>query len=68
MSHRDDTYTLEGVKAVAETDAALLIVTADGDEVWVPKSQIDDDSEVYKKNNEGDLIVTRWIARERGWL
>jgi hypothetical protein len=35
---------------------------------WVPKSQIDDDSEVYKANTEGVLIVSDWLAKQKGWV
>jgi hypothetical protein len=34
----------------------------------VPKNQIDDDSEVYKKGTDGTLIVTEWLAEQKGWI
>jgi hypothetical protein len=37
------------------------------DEFWVPISQIHDDSEVYQEGDEGQLKVTTWLAKERGW-
>jgi hypothetical protein len=45
-------------------DAALL------NEVTVPKSQIHADSEVHslKDASRGELRVTTWLARERGWV
>ena len=54
----------------AETDRALLCMI-DGDEVWLPRSQIhrggdvDDSSAV---GSSGSIILTAWIAREKGWL
>ncbi len=30
--------------------------------VWIPQSQIHDDSEVYKPNTDGTLIIPRWVA------
>lgn len=54
----------EDVTVIRETDAALL-VDVDGKEVWIPKSQIDDDSEVYKAGTDGTLIVSEWIAKEK---
>jgi len=34
---------------------------------WIPISQIDDTSEVYKEGTEGDLVVTDWWAEKQGW-
>lgn len=72
-------YDIEGVKCIAESAKSLLMQCEceefedddsheDSDKCWVPKKQITDDSEVYKKGHEGTLIVTEWIAGERGWL
>jgi len=58
------TVTFEGVVVKAETTSALL-VEVDGEEVWMPKSQIDDDSEVYKAGTSGKLVVTEWIATQK---
>ena len=35
--------------------------------VWVPKSHIDGASQVKKDGDEGSLIITAWIAGEKGW-
>lgn len=57
---------IEECEATAETDKALL-VSIDGDEpIWVPKSVIDDESEVYSKGHEGTLVVAEWFARKNG--
>lgn len=59
-------FHVEGV--IAETEAAIK-VEIDGEECWVPKSQIDDLSEVYsKKSGEGGgmLVVNLWWARKAG--
>jgi hypothetical protein len=60
-----ETVSIEDVKCIQETAAALLCVI-DGDEVWIPKSQIHDDSEVYDEGSSGTLVITEWIAREKG--
>lgn len=64
---RGATASFADVKCLRETDAALLCVI-DGEEHWIPKSQVDDDSEVFDsdENSEGTLIVTEWIAIEKG--
>jgi hypothetical protein len=38
-----------------------------GETFWVPRSQIDDLSEVYDSDHEGTLIVSQWFAEKRGW-
>lgn len=37
---------------------------------WIPVDQVHDDSEAYdlRENKEGEMIVTHWIAKERGWI
>lgn len=57
----------EGV-ALRETEKAILFKQEDGEEYWVPKSQIHDDSEVWKEGDEGILIVTEWFARKMEWI
>lgn len=65
MTDFRDKAEFEGVEAVAETGSALLC-RIDGSDVWIPKSQIDDDSEVFEKGHEGKLVVSEWIAKEKG--
>jgi hypothetical protein len=54
----------EGVTVLYERDASLLVKIYD-QEVWIPKSQIHDDSEVYKADTEGTLIISEWIAEKK---
>lgn len=35
---------------------------------WIPKSQIHDDSEVWKNGQEGELIIPEWLAHEKGLI
>lgn len=54
-------------KVLRVTDKALL-VDLEGEEVWVPRSVIHDDSEVYsEKNGEGELVVALWWAEANGY-
>lgn len=63
-----DTVEFEVERVKVETDLALL-VEIEGEEHWVPKSQVDEDSEVYsKKNGSGTLVVSRWWAEKEGLL
>jgi hypothetical protein len=50
-----------------ETRAAILVVSNEGWERWIPKSVIDDESEVFDKQHEtGTLIIARRFAEEKG--
>jgi hypothetical protein len=57
---------LEDATGVRETDAALL-VEYEGDEQWIPKKLIHDDSEVYEEGHTGTLVIPEWKAEELGW-
>lgn len=65
--HHDDGIRIENVRVVHATDKALLC-EIDGDETWIPKSQISADSEVSEAGDEGTLIITEWIAEQKGLL
>jgi hypothetical protein len=50
---------------------ALLVKDDEGEEVWIPFSQIHDDSEIWedsKKGEKGKIVVSEWIAKKVGWL
>ena len=55
----------EDVTAILETEKAILC-EYDGEEFWIPFSQIHDDSEVYEQGDTGQLIISRWLARKKG--
>lgn len=60
---------IENARCVAETAQAICVTAPDFDEdEWIPQSQIDEDSDVYKKGTDGTLIVSDWYARKKGWI
>lgn len=65
----DTTAEFFDVTAKRVTDMALL-VEIDGEEVWIPKSVIHDDSEVFddSENSTGTLIVKKWWAEKEGLI
>lgn len=67
---RGETISFDGVTCLKETDAALLCRLDDGREIWFPKSQVDDDSEVFDddSNAAGTLVVTEWVCLQKGLL
>lgn len=67
MRDDEDTVEFDDVTATAETDKALCCLV-EGESHWIPKSQVHDNSEVYKKGHKGRLVVTQWIAEQKGWV
>lgn len=71
-----ETAKYDGCTAIRETGKALHVTIPElygGDPinaVWVPKSQIHDDSEVYdaEEHANGMLVVSEWFATQKGWL
>ena len=60
--------TIEDVTCIAETAKAILVEGPNIEgQVWIPSSQVHDDSEVYKKEHTGTLVVTDFIAEKLGW-
>ena len=67
MSNRDEHKAhFEKSYCDGETTKAIHVLFDDGTEKWIPKSLVDDDSEVYKKGDEGDLVLPEWFAVKEG--
>jgi hypothetical protein len=59
----------EDVRAIRLSDSgAALLCDIDGEEVWIPVSQIDDDSEIFEEGHEGKLVVSEWLATQKGLI
>lgn len=65
MAIRDnwDYVAICDVQLIESSDRAGLFLI-EGEEVWLPWSQVDEDS-VPEEGEEGDLYVRRWLAIER---
>lgn len=71
MDEYNDKYVkFEDCSCVAESEKAIKVVGpeigSEANNVWIPKSQIHEDSEVYANATDGDLIISLWIAKEKG--
>ena len=55
-------------EVIRETEKAILFRTDDGEEYWIPKSQIHDNSEVWKAGDVGMIVVTEWFAKKMEWI
>ncbi len=62
----DEHVSVQDVLCKHMTDKALLCVIHD-EEMWIPLSQVHDDSEVFNDTSacEGTLIITKWIAEQK---
>lgn len=69
--HNSKNVSIMGAECIRETKSAVLIrVEIDGkgkQEFWVPQSQVHKDSEVWVKGDTGKLVISKWIAIERGF-
>lgn len=52
------------IKHVTDKGGALIRFD-DGEEVWIPTSQIHDDSDIWKKGESGKLVLTAWICEQK---
>lgn len=53
------------VACIAETSKAIRVVINEKP-YWIPKSQVDDDSEVFSEGDFGTLVVSDWWAEKEG--
>jgi hypothetical protein len=66
MDDEDEGTDIGEGKAIRGTGRALLIKLASGEEKWIPNSCIHDNSEVFKENQEGTVVVKTWWAEKEG--
>lgn len=59
--------TFPNAKCIKASDKAILVKLEDVEEpVWFPQTHVDEDSEVYEVGHHGDLVVSEWIAAQKG--
>ena len=77
----EDTFRVEDANCVGESPQAILVEAPsfmnDSDarvdhergvgRTWIPKSQLSGDTEVCEPGQEGVLIVSMWLAKQRSW-
>jgi len=57
---------IEDVHCRKATEKAICVKIPElGIDQWIPQSQIDDDSEVYKEGDVGTLVISEWIAEKK---
>ncbi len=55
------------VEVERETTLAIY-VHIDGEYWWIPKSQIDATSEIFHEGDTGILVISEFIAKEKGLI
>lgn len=50
-----------------EGDKAFLCIV-DGEEIWIPKSQMPDWDDYNEGDKDVELAVTEWYAEKQGWV
>ena len=65
MRDNEELVEFDDIFCRRDTPIAIL-VRVEGQEVWIPKSQIHADSEVFAAGTDGKLIISQWIAEKKG--
>lgn len=58
-------FTIPGCICMRETEAAIQVQVPNHGLVWFPKRFVLPDSAVKEDSDQGDLVVTQWIAEEK---
>ncbi len=63
--NHEDKASIDDVRCVGETEKAIKVTL--GEDTWMPKSAVHEDSEVYQLGDMGRLVVRPWFAQKMGW-
>lgn len=61
-----DYVHLDVEKVLKRTDKALLVRLEDGNEQWLPLSQVSDEDDYDEGDEDCTISVTLWLAEQRG--
>lgn len=62
-----ETISFPNVRALDVDPRRGVLAAIDGEERWIPQNVIHDDSEVWRKGDEGVLVLQEWWVAET-WL
>ena len=66
----EEGFDLGFVTVMRKTEKAIQVYSGDYGPVWIPFSQIHDDSDIFDNaddGDKGDMVVTQWFAEQKGW-
>ena len=66
MGEEDEGTEIGEGKCIRATDRAILVKLETGEEKWIPKANVHDNSEVYEEGGEGTVVVKTWWAEKEG--
>lgn len=68
MTRETPTHTETDCQVMRETAAAMQVCCASGELIWVPFSQIVSTTRNPKVKMSDTVVMTRWIAQQKGLL
>lgn len=69
-SEPDEGCDVGEVEVWAKTDKAVLCII-EGTEEWIPFSQLHESSAITRdslRGESGNLVISSWLAREKGYV
>lgn len=67
MSEEKPGVTLEQVEVLLRGPKAMKVLY-EGEELWIPYSQVHNDSEIHEDDRNtdyGKLVITQWLAEQK---
>lgn len=61
-------YELEDCEVLAVLEKSMKVHSAEHGEIWIPLSQVHDDNDTSDEGDRGTILVTQWLAEQRGWV
>ncbi len=61
-------FHLDVEEILRETEKAFLVLLDDGEEVWLPISQISEPEDYEVGDKDCTISITGWLAREKGLM
>lgn len=61
----EELYRVEIDEPVKRATDDAILITVEGENIWIPQSQIHDDSEVWKEGDTGELVIPMWLAEKK---
>lgn len=55
-------------RIVRETEAAFLVDIKDGEQTWLPKSQVKNPGDYNQGDTNVTISITEWIARQKNLM
>jgi hypothetical protein len=63
----NDKVEFEGASCISQSNKAIRVRLADRvTPIWIPRSLVDDDSEVYERGHTGTLVLPEWWCIQEG--